>query len=164
MRRLGFNEPAESSWSVAQARDEPFRTVPPATDRDIARHGCGGARRYCRLSAPPGRSAASGRLPHHPGHGDTIRRKSRDNGVLGRRPAGASAWAIGRCDGDDLIQRAWGDLDHDSIRSWPQYRFGGAGRTGGDQRRGQDLATVDDDTAKLTETHSGRDPTPQPSA
>src|SRR5580704_12761053 len=38
-----------------------------------------------------------------------------------------------------------------------KYRFGGAGCTGGDQRRGQDLAAVDD-AADLPKTQSGRNP------
>ena len=48
--------------------------------------------------------------------------------------AGAAVRAHRRGDGDDLVERAGLDRDHDPVRPEPQHRRGGARRAGGDQR------------------------------
>jgi multidrug efflux pump len=74
-----------------------------------------------RGGIPPaaGVAAAAGGFPHHFGVGRFARRQSRDHGLLGRHPAGASVWP--HCGGhrNDLFQQPREHQRHVAIRFEP---------------------------------------------
>ena len=113
---------------------ERLRAICASAGGDDAADGGGGDCGCDRVHGASGVSAAAG------GFSDDQRGRGAsgcergDHGVVRGDAAGAAVWAHCGSDGDDLVERAGLDRDHDPVRPEPEHRRGGARRAGGDQR------------------------------